>query len=238
MDDTEKNNLLPKVIVNMAMSADGKIATQNRAVHSFGSKKDVENLYRLRAMSDAVICGAETVKSENVTLGVGGEKFKKIRLKNGLNECHIRIIVSGSVSISPELAVFKSKISPIIILTTNSANPEKLETIKQTDSNLIHILKCGESEVDFKSAFRILKSKWNINTLLCEGGGRLNSALFRSGLVDELYITICPYIFGGSLAPTIADGEGIKRLEDCINLKLISKRILGNEIFLHYKINK
>ena len=36
--------------------------------------------------------------------------------------------------------------------------------------------------------------------------------LFRAGLVDELHLTICPKIFGGRRAPTIADGLGAKKL--------------------------
>ena len=41
------------------------------------------------------------------------------------------------------------------------------------------------------------------DVLLCEGGGELNDALFRGGLVNELHLTICPKIFGGRHAPPI-----------------------------------
>jgi hypothetical protein len=44
-----QNSKLPFVFVNMAMAADGKIATANRAVHSFGSARDLNHLYELRA---------------------------------------------------------------------------------------------------------------------------------------------------------------------------------------------
>src|ERR1039458_184969 len=55
------------------------------------------------------------------------------------------------------------------------------------------------------------RSKWGVKRLLCEGGGELNDALFRAGLVDEIHLTICPKIFGGRTAPTIADGLGFQR---------------------------
>ena len=67
---------LPFVFINMAVSADGKIATANRAVHSFGSKKDLHHLYELRATADAIICGARTIEISEATLGNGGESFR------------------------------------------------------------------------------------------------------------------------------------------------------------------
>jgi len=224
---------LPYLIINMAMSADGKTASANRKLHNFGSKHDLENLYKLRATADAVMCGARTVESPDVTLGTGGEKYKKMRIKNGLQQCHLRIVVSGSCSVKTDIPIFKSAISPLIILTTESAPQQALENIQRAGARLI---KCGKSEIDFHKALAILKKEWNVNMLVCEGGGMLNSALFRERLVDELYLTICPLIIGGKNAPTIADGLGIQSIDKAINLKLISKRKIGNEMFLRFKV--
>ena len=109
---------LPFVFVNMAMTADGKIATANRAVHSFGSPRDLEHLYKLRTTADAVMCGARTVEISDAGLGNGGEKFRKVRLTCGLAEYPSRVIVSGSGSIDPAANIFQQRFSPIIILTT------------------------------------------------------------------------------------------------------------------------
>ncbi len=227
------NKDLPYVIINMAMSADGKIATENREVHSFGSRYDIENLYKLRATADAVMCGARTVESEGVILGVGGERYRKLRLRHGLRECHLRIIVSGSLSISPELPIFKSKISPIIILTTESVNGKRANLFSHTGANIV---RCGFDKIDFIKALKILKDQWGVKTLLCEGGGSLNSALFNIGVVKELYLTICPLIFGGKSAPTIADGDGIASLKNAVKLSLISKKRVCEELFLRYRV--
>src|SRR5271170_7697927 len=102
----------------MAMTADGKIATANRAVSTFGSKRDHEHLLELRATADAVMAGARTVDSARINLGPGATKFRRRRLKNGLAEYNLRVIVSGSGSINPGTAIFKRRFSPIIILTT------------------------------------------------------------------------------------------------------------------------
>ena len=72
MNKTKKKKTpLPFVLVNMAMTADGKIATANRAVHSFSSGRDLEHLYELRATADAVLCGARTVEISRYHFGNG-----------------------------------------------------------------------------------------------------------------------------------------------------------------------
>src|SRR5215831_19293529 len=97
---------LPFVFINMAMTADGKIATVNRTVHSFGSARDLAHLYELRATADAILCGARTVEISDATLGNGGEKYRRRRLKNGLTEYPLRVIVSGSGSIDTSARIF------------------------------------------------------------------------------------------------------------------------------------
>jgi 2,5-diamino-6-(ribosylamino)-4(3H)-pyrimidinone 5'-phosphate reductase len=199
----------PFVLVNMAMTADGKIATANRAVASFGSPRDLEHLYELRASADAVMCGARTIEGSGTILGTGGAKFRRQRLKNGLAESNLRVIVSGSGSIDSEAAIFTKGVSPIIILTSERI-PEKNLKLLQSLADQVKI--CGKTAVDLPAAMRWLRKEWAVKRLLCEGGGELNDAMFRADLVDEINLTICPKIFGGQMAPTIADGKGATRL--------------------------
>jgi riboflavin-specific deaminase-like protein len=219
---------LPFVFVNMAMTADGKIATANRAVHSFGSQRDLAHLYELRATADAVMCGARTVKISNATLGNGGEKFRKLRLKRGLAEYPLRIIVSGSGSIDPAAKIFQKRFSPIIILTTERASARKLAQLgKLADQVKI----CGRTEINFRTALRWLQNEFGMKRLLSEGGGELNGALFHAGLVNEINLTICPKIFGGHSAPMIADGGGLQKLAGAEVYQIQSIRHFEGELF-------
>jgi len=74
-----------------------------------------------------------------------------------------------------------------------------------------------------------------VKRVLCEGGGELNDALFRAGVVDELHLTICPSIFGGRDAPTISDAVGVDRLADAALMRLKSWKRLGDELFLVFQ---
>jgi riboflavin-specific deaminase-like protein len=224
-----KKSKLPFVFVNMAITADGKIATANRAVSSFGSARDREHLLELRATADAVMAGARTVDSAKINLGPGPAKFRRQRVRGGLKPCNLRIIATRSGSVDPRAEVFRHRFSPILILTTRRADRRTLERLRvRADEVKI----CGEKEIDFRRAFRWLRRKWKVHRLLCEGGGELNDALFQAGLVDELHLTVCPKIFGGQHAPTIADGAGSLTLSDAAQFRLKSFKRVGDEVFL------
>ena len=212
----------------MAMTADGKIATANRVVHSFGSDRDREHLYGLRATTDAVICGARTVEISKSILGTGGAKFRRRRLKNGLAGDNLRVIVSGSGSINPAADIFRNRFSPIIILTTARISRAKLKRLRALADE---VKICGRTQINFRAALRWLRTKWKVKRLLCEGGGELNDALFRAGLVDEINLTICPKIFGGRTAPTIAEASGFPRLADAQQFQIQSARRWEGELF-------
>ena len=221
----------PFVFMNAAMTADGKIATANRIVSTFGSKRDLEHMYELRTTADAVMAGARTLDLNKVLLGAGGERFKKMRLRNGLGEYSLRVIVSGSGSINPRAAIFQHRFSPILLITSKRASAEKLKTLRSLSDD---VFVSPGHQIDFAKALQWLHAKWNVRRLLCEGGGELNAALFRERLVDEFNLTICPKLFGGRNAPTIAEGESVRRLADAATLKLQSLRKVGSEIFLVY----
>lgn len=225
----------PFVFVNMAMTADGKIATANRAVSSFGSKRDLEHLYELRASADAVMAGARTLDLNKVLLGPGGERFKKMRVANGLSEYSLRIIVSGSGTIDPEAAIFQHRFAPIIVLTTEQGYERRLRKLLHLIDSVIL---CGEREINFSVALAHLRKQWKVRRLLCEGGGELNAALFRARLIDELNLTVCPKVIGGRRAPTIAEGDFAPRLPDAAPLQLKSLRQIDSEIFLVYRAKR
>jgi 2,5-diamino-6-(ribosylamino)-4(3H)-pyrimidinone 5'-phosphate reductase len=229
-----KSSKLPFVFSNFAMTADGKITFANRKFIPFGSARDMEHLYELRATADAILCGAGTIQATGTVLGTGGKKFRKLRLKNGLAEFPLRVIASGSGAIDPDANLFKKRFSPIVVLTTERISKSKLQSLRA----IAEVKIFGEREMDFRAAFRWLREKWNVKRLLCEGGGELHGALVRAGFVSELHLTICPKIFGGLSAPTIADANGALKLADAALFKLKSARRSGGELFAVFTVAK
>jgi 2,5-diamino-6-(ribosylamino)-4(3H)-pyrimidinone 5'-phosphate reductase len=223
---------LPFVYLNVATTADGKLAPPNRHFVPFSSKRDQELLMLLRTRCDALMAGARTVDSVPVNLGPGGKRFREMRVANGLSEYNLRVVVSGSGSLNPRAEIFKHKFSPLIVLVTERAGAcvKRLQKL----GSIVEV--CGERELDFTYALKWLRKQWNVTRLLCEGGGEINAALFQKNLVDEIYLTLCPLVFGGRRAPTMSDGEGVQRLPNATKLKLKAQERAGDELYLVYAV--
>ncbi|HEY5914176.1 MAG TPA: dihydrofolate reductase family protein, partial [Verrucomicrobiae bacterium] len=230
--ETGTRTPLPFVVVNMSMTADGKIATANRAVSSFGSRRDQRHLLDLRATADAVMAAARTVDLNKITMGPGAARYRRRRLRSGLAEYNLRVIVSRSGSVDPNAEIFRRRFSPNLVLTTRRAGRKRL---RQLSAVADEVKICGKERIDFRAALGWLREKWKVKRLLCEGGGELNDALFRARLVDELHLTVCPMVFGGRAAPTIADGAGAENLAGAAQLECHSARRIRNEMFFVFR---
>lgn len=220
----------PYVLVNMAMTADGKIASADRSIHTFGSPRDTRHLYELRATADAILCGARTVEDTGATLGNGGDRFRRMRLKHGLAEFPLRVIVSGRGSISPDAPLWQHRFSPILVLTTAAA-PARARKHLTTLADQVWTTR--SRHLDYATALRRLHGEFGVRRLLVEGGAEVNAGLFEASLVDEVNVTLCPLILGGRTSPTIAAGPGMK-LADAARFHLTRRRQVGSELFLTY----
>jgi riboflavin-specific deaminase-like protein len=222
----------PFVLVNMCMSADGKISTFNDAISSMGSPRDMEHLFALRATVDAVMSGARTVNLHDVTLDPGADRFRRARVRRGLAEENLRVVVSGSGSLKPECRIFRKSSKPVVVLTTSQG---AMRLRRRLPGDAAVIRPCGKTEVNLRAALRWLRQRFGVRRLLCEGGGELNDALFRADVVDELHLTVCPLVIGGRAAPTIAGGTGMQSLARARRFHLKSRRQAGDEMFLVYR---
>lgn len=231
MPRTPSRTCRPRVLVNMAMTADGKIATADRGFASFGSRTDHDHLLDLRATADAVLCGAATAAGAGITLGPGAARWQRRRRRRGLARFNLRVIASGSASMNPDAEVFRHRFSPIVVLTTERAPATRVGRLR-TVADVVATF--GQRTLNLGAALEWLHLEWGVKRLVCEGGGELNFAMLHAGLVDEVHLTICPMITGGRRAPTIADGAGFARLAGARPLRLRSRRRVGDELFLVY----
>ena len=211
----------PRVIFSAAITLDGKLATRN-SDSKLSSKKDKIRVNKLRGKVDAILVGKNTVKVDDPLLSA-----HDIKKKNP-----IRIILDSNATISTSSRILKtcSKISTIIVVTKMAPkkNLQKLEKFP------VQIIVCGKYTVNIKKLLVILK-KEGIKNILVEGGGRTNWAFVKENLVDEVIITITPYLVGGITATTLVDGNGFPTIAKSIRLRLKNITKMKNEVVLHYK---
>jgi riboflavin-specific deaminase-like protein len=228
-----KRSERPFVFLNMAMTVDGKVSTYARTPTTFPSKADKRHLLELRAEADAIMVGASTARTDHMSMGIPDAGLRRQRLRRGMAEHPLRVIVTGRFSIEKHWEVFRHRFSPILIFTTQAAPSLRRHAFE----SVARIYACGRTAVDLREALRILRRDWGVKRLLCEGGPTLNWSLFRLGLVDEVNLTLCPRIFGGVTAPTLVDGKGFLP-NDAPGARLVSVKRIGDELFLVYRLRQ
>jgi riboflavin-specific deaminase-like protein len=220
----------PFVIATFAMTVDGKVTTKNLAPVDFTSREDKLHLFRQRALADAVLLGHTSLKRDNVRLGLPAE-MQETRVKRRKSRCPLRVIVSNEGKIDHRLNIFQSDVSPIIIFSTKRM-PRKYQRALEKKATL-HLSKANH--VDLADVLQTLHDKYKIRTLACEGGPTLFRSLLEEDLIDQLNLTIAPYLFGGAKAPTLT-GVSKKFLPASVHCSLIDMRVAGEECFLTYRI--
>ena len=210
----------PKVILSAAMSLDGKIATKT-GDSKLSSKQDKVRIHKLRSKVDAILVGSNTIKRDDPLLTVRHTKGKN----------PLRIILDSKANIDQKSQIIKTcKKIPTIIAVSKKASKNNIDKLKKYP---LEIIITGNKLVNIKNLLRILYKK-KIKTLLVEGGGTVNWEFVKQGLVDEIIITITPYLIGGKNAITLVEGEGYSLIQKATKLKLKKTCRLGNEIVLHY----
>jgi riboflavin-specific deaminase-like protein len=224
------NRNRPFVVATFAMTADGKVTTKKFGPVDFTSREDKLHLFRQRALADAVLLGYTSLERDNVRLGLPAE-LQELRIKRGQSRSPLRVIVSNKGRIDDRLKIFQSDISPIIIFSTKRMPPKNQETLRKTA--ILH--STGTTEVDLAAMLKTLRNQYKVRTLACEGGPTLFRSLLEQGLVDQLNLTIAPYMFGGASAPTLT-GLSKNFLPASVHCSLIDMRTVGDECFLTYRI--
>lgn len=209
------------VILNAAMTLDGKIATKSGGSR-ISSHNDLVRLHRLRSNVDAVMIGLGTQLNDNPLLTV--------RRTKGRNP--IRIVVDSLARTPPESRIFSAKESRTIIAVSKNAPNTRTEKLEQKGARVI---RCGTRHVNLRALLATLHTM-RIDRILLEGGGRLNWSMLSAKLVDEMRITVAPFVVGGEKATTLVDGFGVGRMSHAVRLSLMKTTRNGNELVLTYRV--
>ncbi|MGB8212977.1 MAG: 2,5-diamino-6-(ribosylamino)-4(3H)-pyrimidinone 5'-phosphate reductase [Anaerolineales bacterium] len=223
----------PYVLVNVAMSADGKLDTVTRKGTTISSATDKARVDRLRAGVDAILVGGHTLRGEDPKLTVKSPVLRAARKADGLAENPAKVGIISVADIKPDGDFMTAGPARRLIYTTRRTAPEQIIRLEQAGAQVFVF---GDVRVDLPTVLESL-SGLAIRKLMLEGGGSLISEFFRLGLVDELMLYLAPVIFGGASAPTLADGPGfLAGQTPILRLKTAEELDDSGGVFLHYLV--
>ncbi|MFX1274069.1 MAG: 2,5-diamino-6-(ribosylamino)-4(3H)-pyrimidinone 5'-phosphate reductase [Promethearchaeota archaeon] len=212
----------PFIILNAAMSIDGKIASRS-GDPELSDEDDWRAVHELRSKMDAIMVGKGTILKDNPKLHI------KFHEHNG----YYRIVMDSNLSIPIDSNVVKyePKLYPTIICTTENVSKEK---INEFETKNVRILKVGKgAKVDIINLLPKLH-EIGIHSILLEGGGTLNWSFISNDLVDEIRLTIAPWIVGGRDATSLVEGEGFDKMFQAPRFKLVSIKYRNDYAILKY----
>ncbi len=201
----------------MATTLDGKIGPAG--VDQFvaiGSRYDMENLISLRDEADGILFGASTFRA-----------WPKVHRGNDPNKKTHHFIMSRSLDLDFEADLFQFPEIPVTIFSgSDNAEP------RQTPPDHVNIVSIPDQSGQMDQILRHIAT-CDVNALLVEGGGHILHKFITAQILDELYLTLVPSVIGDERAPTLLGGQ---RLTIPPHIKILSSKLVENEVFLHLKL--
>lgn len=212
----------PYVAMKYAMTMDGKIATRTGASRWITGEAARNHVQTLRHAYKGIMVGIGTVLADNPMLNC--------RMQGGIDP--VRIVCDTHLRIPMDCQIVQTADTIETILATSTNEKEKIDQLIKKG---VQILQIPEKDgcIDLNLLMQTLGEK-GIDSILLEGGGRLNDSFLREKLIQKAYVYLAPKIFGGEDAKTPVEGIGVSLPEQGANFKLQQIQQIEEDILLEY----
>jgi len=193
----------PYVLINMVMSADGKIVIEGNE-QGIGSPTDQRLMRELRVNADVVINGAETLRKSGASPRLGDANLEAQRLAAGKPRLPTSAVLTSGGNLPLERAFFTAtKEFDAVVFAGAGITTEQRAIIEATGRRVVVL---PDDDV-IASMLRYMRTEMGARVLLVEGGADLNRAFFEADAVDEYFVTIGPVIVGGRSGLSAVGGD-------------------------------
>ncbi len=210
----------PFVILKVAATLDGKIATRGGESKWISGEDSRRFVHKLRDQVDGVLVGIGTILRDDPMLTTG--------IKGGRDP--YRIVLDSRLKIPEEARVIGDFPARVVIVATELAPEEKIDRLAKKGVRIM-TLPSKEGKVDVKLCLSKL-GEIGITSLLVEGGGQINGSFLDEGLIDKLLLFLSPKLIGDHKAPGIFGGGGVSSLQEAIPLKEMKVKRIGEDMLL------
>ncbi len=211
---------LPYTTLKIAQSIDGNIALKNGVSQWITSEQSRAETHRLRAAHDAVLIGKNTAIRDNPQLTV--------RLADGRDP--LKILFDTYLTAPFDLTVYKSSVrtKTIVCCSEEAAKTRKAENLRIVGVNVLPVKIDDNDKINVEDALKKLYSKFNVGSILAEGGAEIFSSFVQSGLADEIIFFVAPKILGDGVSPF--SSVSLASLEKAFVYKIKSVEKIGDDL--------
>ena len=215
---------VPFVTAKYAMSLDGKIAARTGDSKWISGEESREFAHLLRAQSDAIMVGINTVLADDPQLTARDTQGKA-------NERQPLRVVLDSQGRMPRNARMLSAPGKTLVATGQEVTSmDRIKDGSTGSPRTEHVeMTSVDGRVNLVELLTMLGER-DITSVLVEGGGTTIGALFDLNLVDKVVAFVAPVIIGGSEAISPVGGIGIARMEEALRLQDTEVRRFGGDV--------
>ena len=218
----------PFVVLKAAMTLDGKIATAAGESQWITGTKARAHVHQLRSRFDVIAVGAETVLKDDPQLTVRVAVGK--RSSTGIRQ-PVRMIFDSRLRIPFGARVLEGiEEAPTVIVTTNMAGHRKVERLRKMGVQVLAVPRKG-TRVSLGKCLQAL-GNMGITSMLVEGGGELNAAFLRAGLVNRVCLYVAPALLGGQQTKGLLGGRSPRRLTEVVPVSNLHIQSLGEDALI------
>lgn len=223
----------PYVLLSAAMSADGYIGDASRHSLELSDAADWDRVDALRAASDAIMVGAQTVRADNPRLRVKSAARRQRRTAASLPESPRRITVSATGDLDPRSRFFVAEPAPSLVYVPAAG---AAEIARRLSSVAVVVATPGVggsgSRLDLRWLLADLAAR-GIARLMVEGGASMLAQFLSAGLTDEFQLAVAPLFVADPRAPRLLEGRDTGPIGGRMRLAAISR--VGDMAVLQYR---
>lgn len=177
----------PYVAAKLAMSLDGRIAEKRGERSTVTGPEAHAEVHRIRADHDAIVVGGRTARIDDPLLTARGDVAPRTP--------PIRIVLDPGAEIRLDSRLVSSvDDAPVWLFCGEEVSEARIEAFERAGVSVHPVPEEGDA-LDLHMVIRRCDDL-GIQSLLCEGGGRLVDGLVQAGLLDRLYLFVAPRVLG------------------------------------------
>jgi len=216
-------NKRPWVVLKMAQTLDGRIATRSGDSRWISCPESLKLAHRLRADADAVVVGMGTVREDNPALTV--------RLTKGKNP--YRVILSESLNFPRNCQLLEDNSDFKTIVATTAKSADRFSRTKRSHGLIVWEVKLGRNGLPDPTDLIGKANDFGIRSILIEGGAALATSFLKAGLVDKYIAVVAPAIVGDGI--NSIGNLDMRKIADGIRFLRPSFRPVGRDmVFVGY----